>query len=53
MLDGGHLLYYFIELIKGSPVSETTEAVGQRIGLAVLVGLMALAFYNDFARLLG
>ncbi len=53
MLDGGHLLYYFIELVKGSPVSETTEAVGQRIGLAVLAGLMALAFYNDFARLLG
>jgi regulator of sigma E protease len=53
ILDGGHLLYYFIELIKGSPVSETTEAIGQRIGLAVLAGLMALAFYNDFARLLG
>ncbi len=53
VLDGGHLLYYFIELIKGSPVSETTEAVGQRIGLAVLAGLIALAFYNDFARLLG
>jgi regulator of sigma E protease len=53
MLDGGHLLYYFIELVKGSPVSETAEAVGQRIGLAVLAGLMALAFYNDFARLIG
>jgi regulator of sigma E protease len=53
VLDGGHLLYYFIELVKGSPVSETAEAVGQRIGLAVLAGLMALAFYNDFARLIG
>ncbi|MGH8501058.1 MAG: RIP metalloprotease RseP [Gammaproteobacteria bacterium] len=53
VLDGGHLLYYFIELVKGSPVSETTEAIGQRIGLAALAGLMALAFYNDFSRLLG
>ncbi len=53
VLDGGHLLYYLIEVIKGSPVSEQTEAVGQRIGLAMLAGLMALAFYNDFVRLLG
>jgi len=53
ILDGGHLLYYFIELVKGSPVSESTEAMGQRIGLAALAGLMALAFYNDFSRLLG
>jgi regulator of sigma E protease len=52
VLDGGHLMYYVIELVKGSPVSETTEAVGQRIGLAILAGLMTLAFYNDFARLL-
>lgn len=53
ILDGGHLMYYVIELIKGSPVSETTEAVGQRLGLAMLAGLMALAFYNDFLRLIG
>ncbi len=53
ILDGGHLLYYVIELIKGSPVSETTEAVGQRVGIVMLAGLMALAFYNDFARLMG
>ncbi|MGI8740152.1 MAG: RIP metalloprotease RseP [Gammaproteobacteria bacterium] len=53
ILDGGHLLYYFIELVKGSPVSESFEAMGQRIGLAALAGLMALAFYNDFSRLLG
>lgn len=52
VLDGGHLMYYLIELVKGSPVSETTEALGQRIGLAMLAGLMALAFYNDFARLI-
>jgi regulator of sigma E protease len=53
VLDGGHLLYFLIELIKGSPVSETIEAVGQRVGIAMLAGLMALAFYNDFARLMG
>jgi regulator of sigma E protease len=53
VLDGGHLLYYFIELIKGSPVSESAQAMGQRVGLAMLACLMALAFYNDFARLIG
>jgi regulator of sigma E protease len=53
VLDGGHLMYYLIELVKGSPVSEQVEAVGQRIGLAMLAGLMALAFYNDIARLFG
>ncbi len=53
VLDGGHLLYYFIELVKGSPISEWAEAIGQRIGIAMLAGLMALAFYNDIVRLLG
>ncbi|TXK62158.1 RIP metalloprotease RseP [Alkalisalibacterium limincola] len=53
ILDGGHLLYYFIELIKGSPVSERTMIVGQYIGLAMLAGLMGLAFYNDILRLFG
>lgn len=53
ILDGGHLLYYFIELIKGSPVSEKTMIAGQYIGLAMLAGLMGLAFYNDILRLFG
>ncbi|MFP4244121.1 MAG: RIP metalloprotease RseP [Ectothiorhodospira sp.] len=53
VLDGGHLLYYAVELVKGSPVSETVEAVGQRIGLALIGLLMTLAFYNDFMRILG
>ncbi len=53
ILDGGHLLYYFIEVIKGGPVSRTTEAVGQRVGLALLGGLMFVAFFNDISRLLG
>ncbi len=52
LLDGGHLLYYFIELVKGSPLSEQAQILGQRIGIALLVSLMALAFYNDIVRLL-
>jgi regulator of sigma E protease len=51
ILDGGHLLYYFIELIKGSPLSERALVAGQYIGLALLVTLMSLAFYNDIARI--
>lgn len=47
ILDGGHLLYYLIELVKGSPVSERAMAAGQYIGLALIIGLMGLAFYND------
>ena len=47
ILDGGHLLYYLIELVKGSPVSERVMAAGQYIGLALIAGLMGLAFYND------
>ena len=51
VLDGGHLLFYFIEIIKGSPLSEGAEAFGQRIGLTLLGGLMFVAFYNDITRL--
>ncbi|MEE8366091.1 MAG: RIP metalloprotease RseP [Gammaproteobacteria bacterium] len=51
LLDGGHLLYYLIEMIKRSPVSETTELVGQKIGMALLFGLMSIAIYNDLLRL--
>jgi len=52
MLDGGHLFYYLIEAIKGSPVSATFEMVGQQLGIAVLAGLMFLAIYNDIQRLM-
>jgi regulator of sigma E protease len=52
VLDGGHLLYYLIELVKGSPLSESIQAAGQRVGLAVLLMLMGLAFFNDITRLL-
>ena len=50
ILDGGHLLYYLIEIIKGSPVSERVLIAGQYVGLALLAGLMGLAFYVDLAR---
>jgi regulator of sigma E protease len=51
VLDGGHLMYYLIELVKGSPVSEAAQLLGQRIGIIILLMLMSLAFYNDLARL--
>jgi regulator of sigma E protease len=51
LLDGGHLLYYLIELVKGSPLSERAMANGQYVGLAMLASLMGLAFYNDILRL--
>ncbi|GHA75467.1 RIP metalloprotease RseP [Cognatilysobacter bugurensis] len=50
ILDGGHLLYYLIELAKGSPVSERAMAAGQYVGLALIAGLMGLAFYNDIVN---
>jgi regulator of sigma E protease len=51
ILDGGHLLYYLIELVKGSPLSERAMVAGQYVGLAMLAGLMGLAFYNDILQL--
>jgi len=51
ILDGGHLLYYLIEMVKGSPVSERTMIAGQFVGMVLLAGLMGLAFYNDILRL--
>ncbi|BAN35449.1 peptidase M50 membrane-associated zinc metallopeptidase [Sulfuricella denitrificans skB26] len=51
LLDGGHLMYYMVEMIKGSPVSEKTMEIGQQIGIAVLLTLMLFAFYNDINRL--
>jgi len=52
VLDGGHLLYYLIELVKGSPVSERTMMAGQYVGLALLLTMMGLAFYNDIHRII-
>jgi regulator of sigma E protease len=53
VLDGGHLLYYLIELVKGSPVSEQAQVAGQYFGLIALAGLMSLAIINDILRLVG
>ena len=53
VLDGGHLLYYLIELVKGSPLSEAAQAAGQQVGMVILLLLMGLALFNDFSRLLG
>ncbi|MGH8190033.1 MAG: RIP metalloprotease RseP [Rhodanobacteraceae bacterium] len=50
ILDGGHLLYYLIELVKGSPLSDGAMAAGQYMGMALLVMLMGLVFYNDILR---
>ncbi len=52
LLDGGHLLYYLVEIFKGSPLSERAMELGQRLGLTLLLSLMAFAFYNDLNRLL-
>ena len=51
LLDGGHLMYYCAEILKGSPVSEKVMELGQRVGLALLLVMMAFAFYNDLNRL--
>jgi regulator of sigma E protease len=53
VLDGGHLLYYLVELVKGSPLSEAAQLAGQKIGIFLLLMLMMVAFYNDLVRLIG
>lgn len=51
LLDGGHLMYYSFEVLRGRPVSERAIELGSRIGMAILFLLMVLALYNDLARL--
>lgn len=51
LLDGGHLMYYLVELLKGRPVSDRAMELGQRVGLTLLLVLMAFAFFNDINRL--
>ncbi len=53
VLDGGHLLYFLIEWVKGSPVSEQIQGQAQTLGFILLAALMLLAFYVDLSRLLG
>ena len=52
VLDGGHLMYYMIEIFKGAPLSEKTVAIGQQIGMVMLFTLMVFAIYNDIYRLI-
>src|SRR5690606_15098218 len=51
ILDGGHLFYYFIEVIKGRPVSDKVQMLGYQVGLFLVIGLSVLALYNDIMRL--
>lgn len=53
VLDGGHLVYFALEAIKGGPLSESFMEQGQKIGLVLLLGLMTLAFYVDLSRYVG
>lgn len=53
VLDGGHLMYYLVEIIKGSPVSDRALEIGQQVGIVLLFSLMAFALYNDINRLFG
>ncbi len=53
ILDGGHLLYFAIEAVRGKPLSEHAQVVGQQVGILLLVMLMGLAIFNDLARLFG
>ncbi len=53
VLDGGHLVYYTIEMLTGHPVSEKIQLIAQQFGLIILFGIMILAFYNDYMRLVG
>lgn len=53
VLDGGHLLYFFIEVLTGKPLSDKVQLFGQQIGMLLLAGLMSIAFYNDISRLIG
>ncbi|MBT3505227.1 MAG: RIP metalloprotease RseP [Piscirickettsiaceae bacterium] len=53
ILDGGHLMLYFFEWLRGKPISETVQLQGQKIGLILLLTLMFFAFFNDLSRLFG
>ncbi len=53
LLDGGHLMYYSVEILTGKPVSERVMAAGQHIGVTLLFALMAFALFNDINRLIG
>jgi len=53
VLDGGQLVFFTMEWLKGSPLSQNTQFAGQIVGILAILGLMLLAFYNDLARVFG
>jgi regulator of sigma E protease len=53
VLDGGQITFQLLEMAKGGPLSMQAQLFGQRLGIAMLVALMGIAFYNDITRLLG
>jgi regulator of sigma E protease len=53
ILDGGQILFQLVEWLKGSPLSERAQALGQQVGIALLIVLMGVALYNDIARQFG
>jgi regulator of sigma E protease len=53
MLDGGQIMFFTVELVRGKPLSERTQVIGMQIGLFMVGGLMLLALSNDITRLLG
>jgi regulator of sigma E protease len=53
VLDGGQIVYQVVEWLKGSPLTERAQILGQQIGILALLLLMSFAFYNDIARILG
>jgi regulator of sigma E protease len=53
ILDGGQIVYQLAEWVRGSPLSDRLQAIGQQVGVALLVMLMGIALFNDFARQFG
>ncbi|MGB0360455.1 MAG: site-2 protease family protein, partial [Endozoicomonas sp.] len=51
VLDGGHLLFYLFELVRGKPLSEQMQTLGVKVGVTLVAGVMMLAMYNDLSRL--
>jgi regulator of sigma E protease len=51
MLDGGHILFYVIEALRGKPLPERVQLMALQFGMALLLSLMVIAFYNDISRL--
>jgi len=53
VLDGGHIFFFLIEMVKGKPLSERSRERAQQVGIFMLLSLMVLAFYNDIMRIIG